>query len=83
MEDMDNEGPTIQELGIQIGGLLIHIQESVRVLYGRIRQRVLQTAILLCVLLLLLWVAIFLYGSFYYSFMPTANFITPVHFYYR
>ncbi|XP_072519233.1 BSCL2 lipid droplet biogenesis associated, seipin, like [Salminus brasiliensis] len=79
MDDMDTEGPSIQELG----GLLIRIQEALIILFMRIRQRVLQTAILVCVLLLLLWVAIFLYGSFYYSFMPTANFITPVHFYYR
>ncbi|KAI4893695.1 hypothetical protein NFI96_000596 [Prochilodus magdalenae] len=82
MEDMDSEGPTIQELGTEIGGLLIHIQEELIVLFMRIRQKVLRAAVLGCVLLLLLWVAIFLYGSFYYSFMPTANFITPVHFYY-
>ncbi|KAL7885740.1 hypothetical protein AOLI_G00060350 [Acnodon oligacanthus] len=83
MEDMDSEGPSIQELGTQFSGLLILIQERLTILYRRIQKRVLQTAILVCVLLLLLWVAIFLYGSFYYSFMPTANFITPVHFYYR
>lgn len=83
MDDMDSEDPSIQELGSQIGGLVIGIQEALSFLFMRIRQRVLQTAILLCVLLLVLWVAIFLYGSFYYSFMPTANFITPVHFYYR
>uniref|UniRef100_A0A3Q1J2C7 Seipin n=1 Tax=Anabas testudineus TaxID=64144 RepID=A0A3Q1J2C7_ANATE len=39
-------------------------------------------AILFCVLVLLLWVSIFLYGSFYYSYMPTVSFSTPVHFYY-
>uniref|UniRef100_A0A8C2WLA8 Seipin n=1 Tax=Cyclopterus lumpus TaxID=8103 RepID=A0A8C2WLA8_CYCLU len=39
-------------------------------------------AILFFVLLLLLWVSIFLYGSFYYSYMPTVSFSTPVHFYY-
>ncbi|XP_015460858.3 BSCL2 lipid droplet biogenesis associated, seipin, like isoform X1 [Astyanax mexicanus] len=83
MDDMESEDPNIQELGNQIGGLVMGIQEALTILFIRIRQRVLQTTILLCVLLLMLWVAIFLYGSFYYSFMPTASFITPVHFYYR
>lgn len=83
MDDMENEDPNIQELGTQIGGLVVGIQEALSILFFRIRQRFLQTTILLCVLTLVLWVATFLYGSFYYSFMPTANFITPVHFYYR
>ncbi|KAK7891697.1 hypothetical protein WMY93_023660 [Mugilogobius chulae] len=46
------------------------------------RRTLLQAAILFCVLVLLLWVSIFLYGSFYYSYMPTVSFSTPVHFYY-
>ncbi|XP_066505815.1 BSCL2 lipid droplet biogenesis associated, seipin, like [Hoplias malabaricus] len=83
MDDSESEGPTIQELGNQIGGLLIRIQEALTILFLWVQQRVLRTAVLLCVLFLLLWMAIFLYGSFYYSFMPTANFITPVYFYYR
>ena len=47
------------------------------------QQRALQLAVMLCLLALLLWVAVFLYGSFYYSYMPTASFSTPVHFYHR
>uniref|UniRef100_A0A665UMV0 Seipin n=1 Tax=Echeneis naucrates TaxID=173247 RepID=A0A665UMV0_ECHNA len=46
------------------------------------RRTLFQAAILFCVLGLLLWVSIFLYGSFYYSYMPTVSFSTPVHFYY-
>ncbi|XP_008285333.1 seipin-like [Stegastes partitus] len=46
------------------------------------RRTLFQAAVLLCVLVLLLWVSIFLYGSFYYSYMPTVSFSTPVHFYY-
>lgn len=48
----------------------------------RARRTLFQAAILLCILVLLLWVSIFLYGSFYYSYMPTVSFSTPVHFYY-
>lgn len=46
------------------------------------RRTLFQAAALFCVLVLLLWVSIFLYGSFYYSYMPTVSFSTPVHFYY-
>lgn len=46
------------------------------------RRTLFQAAVLFCVLVLLLWVSIFLYGSFYYSYMPTVSFSTPVHFYY-
>lgn len=46
------------------------------------RRTLFQAAVLFCVLFLLLWVSIFLYGSFYYSYMPTVSFSTPVHFYY-
>lgn len=46
------------------------------------RRTLFQAGVLFCVLVLLLWVSIFLYGSFYYSYMPTVSFSTPVHFYY-
>ncbi|KAM6953347.1 seipin-like [Aplochiton taeniatus] len=49
----------------------------------RARQRLLQGALTLTSLLLLLWTASFLYGSFYYSYMPKATYSTPVHYYYR
>ncbi|XP_026873386.2 LOW QUALITY PROTEIN: BSCL2 lipid droplet biogenesis associated, seipin, like [Electrophorus electricus] len=61
----------------------LHIQEVTAVLFLRLRRRFLQTAFLLCMIVLLFLWPSFLYGSFYYSFIPTANFITPVHFYYR
>ncbi|EHB02097.1 Seipin [Heterocephalus glaber] len=38
---------------------------------------------LFCSVLLLLWVSVFLYGSFYFSYMPTVSHLSPVHFYYR
>uniref|UniRef100_A0A674PFQ3 Seipin n=1 Tax=Takifugu rubripes TaxID=31033 RepID=A0A674PFQ3_TAKRU len=52
------------------------------VLHWLARRTLFQAAILLCILVLLLWVSVFLYGSFYYSYMPTVSFSTPVHFYY-
>nr|XP_013806537.1 PREDICTED: seipin isoform X2 [Apteryx mantelli mantelli] len=65
------------------GPLLQWAQEVGSVLLLRVRRTVLQTAILLCVALLLLWVSVFLYGSFYYSYMPTVSFVSPVHYSFR
>ncbi|KAK7140972.1 hypothetical protein R3I93_015196 [Phoxinus phoxinus] len=83
MEEFSSEDSGVQDVGPQINGLVVRILEAMSVLLLRVRQKVLETAVLICVILLLFWVALFLYGSFYYSFMPTANFITPVHFFYR
>ncbi|XP_067313110.1 BSCL2 lipid droplet biogenesis associated, seipin, like isoform X2 [Pseudorasbora parva] len=83
MEEFISEDSGVQDVGPQINGLVVQLLERVSVLLVRVRQKVLEIAVLICVILLLFWVALFLYGSFYYSFMPTANFITPVHFFYR
>ncbi|XP_051689023.2 seipin isoform X1 [Oryctolagus cuniculus] len=58
-------------------------QEVGHVLAGRARRLLLQFGVLFCTMLLLLWVSVFLYGSFYYSYMPTVSHLSPVHFYYR
>ncbi|XP_038267333.1 seipin isoform X3 [Dermochelys coriacea] len=65
------------------GPFLQWAQEVAALLLLRVRRTVLQTAILLCVLLLLLWIAVFLYGSFYYSYMPTVSYVSPVHYSFR
>ncbi|XP_030621342.1 seipin-like [Chanos chanos] len=83
MEPADADVPTAEDLRVQIGETLLWVQDSVVQLYVRMKLRAVQSAVLLCVLLLLLWVATFLYGSFYYSFMPTPSFSTPVPFYLR
>ncbi|XP_066893524.1 seipin isoform X4 [Kogia breviceps] len=62
---------------------LLWAQEVGHVLAGRARKLLLQFGVLFCTALLLLWVSVFLYGSFYYSYMPTASHLSPVHFYYR
>lgn len=65
-----------------MGALLHWMQDVAAVTLLKARRTLFQAAILFCVLVLLLWVSIFLYGSFYYSYMPTVSFSTPVHFYY-
>ncbi|XP_036799093.1 seipin isoform X2 [Oncorhynchus mykiss] len=69
--------------GDPVGPALLWLQDTVTTVTLQARQRVLQGALLLCALGLLLWTAIFLYGSFYYSYMPLATYSTPVHYYYR
>ncbi|XP_065119908.2 BSCL2 lipid droplet biogenesis associated, seipin, like isoform X2 [Paramisgurnus dabryanus] len=82
-DEYNTDGSGVEDMGSQINGLVVQIMETMPVLLARIRQKVLEVAILICVILLVFWVALFLYGSFYYSFMPTANYITPVYFSYR
>lgn len=65
-----------------MGAVLHWLQDVAAVTLLKARRTLFQAAVLLCVLVLLLWVSIFLYGSFYYSYMPTVSFSTPVHFYY-
>ncbi|KAM4721846.1 seipin isoform 2-T2 [Rhinophrynus dorsalis] len=62
--------------------LLLWLEEVCILMFLRTRRLLLQTGILLCALLLLLWVSIFLYGSFYYSYMPTVKYSSPVYYQY-
>ncbi|XP_013861067.1 seipin [Austrofundulus limnaeus] len=70
------------KMGAAMGPILHWLQDVAAVTLLKARRTLLQAAILLCALVLLLWVSVFLYGSFYYSYMPTVSFSTPVHFYY-
>ncbi|XP_029910254.1 seipin-like [Myripristis murdjan] len=70
-------------MGSVMGPVLLWLQDVAAVTLLKARRTLLQAAVLFCVLLLLLWVSIFLYGSFYYSYMPTVSFSTPVHYYYK
>ncbi|XP_032814043.2 seipin [Petromyzon marinus] len=49
----------------------------------RARRSLLRAALAGSVLLLLLWVSLFLYGSFYYSYMPAVSFEAPAHYHFR
>uniref|UniRef100_A0AC11CVG0 BSCL2 lipid droplet biogenesis associated, seipin n=1 Tax=Ovis aries TaxID=9940 RepID=A0AC11CVG0_SHEEP len=62
---------------------LLWAQEMGHVVVGRARKLLLQFGVFFCTILLLLWVSVFLYGSFYYSYMPTVSHLSPVHFHYR
>ncbi|KAM9450722.1 seipin isoform 2-T3 [Clarias gariepinus] len=66
-----------------MGPVLVWLQDVAAVTLLRAQRTLLRAAIFFCVLVLLLWVSIFLYGSFYYSYMPTVSFSTPVNYHYR
>ncbi|XP_060792321.1 seipin isoform X1 [Neoarius graeffei] len=70
-------------MGLMMGPVLVWLQDVAAVTLLRAQRTLLRAAILFCMLVLLLWVSIFLYGSFYYSYMPTVSFSTPVNYYYR
>ncbi|XP_061891842.1 seipin-like [Entelurus aequoreus] len=69
-------------MGGAVGQALLWMHDVASVTLLKARRTLFQAAVLFCVLGLLLWVSIFLYGSFYYSYMPTVSFSAPVHFYY-
>lgn len=66
-----------------LGSVLLKFWNYTTVVLSKIRQRVIQTFALFFVVFLLLWVAAFLYGSLYYSYMPNTAFSTDVYYYYR
>lgn len=71
------------DASVLIDQVLLRIHDAVSMAMSRIRQRVMQSFIVFSIVSLLLWLAGFLYGSFYYSYMPRAAFSTPVHYHYR
>ncbi|KAF6726594.1 Seipin [Oryzias melastigma] len=73
----------VEEPSLIITSILLKLQDAVATAMLRVRERLAQGLTVLSVILLLLSIAAFLYGSFYYSYMPTAAFSTPVHYYYR
>ncbi|XP_061678431.1 seipin-like [Syngnathoides biaculeatus] len=75
-------GTRSSTMGGSMGPVLHWLHDVAAVTLLKARRTLFQAAVLFCVLGLLLWVSIFLYGSFYYSYMPTVSFSAPVHFYY-
>uniref|UniRef100_A0A8C5QNK5 Seipin n=1 Tax=Leptobrachium leishanense TaxID=445787 RepID=A0A8C5QNK5_9ANUR len=61
---------------------LLWLEEIGVVTFLRIRRLILQAGLLVCAGIFLLWVSVFLYGSFYYSYMPAVKFSSPVHYQY-
>ncbi|XP_071313107.1 seipin-like isoform X2 [Trachinotus anak] len=84
---MDRDSPLRSggeaELSALTGPALLRLQGAVVAAVSHARKRVVQGFVVFSVIFLLLWLAAFLYGSFYYSYMPKAAFSTPVHYYYR
>ncbi|KAM3613107.1 uncharacterized protein V6R79_020455 [Siganus canaliculatus] len=72
-----------EEPAVLIGRALLRFPNVVIAVVSRIRQTVIQSLVVFSLVFLLLWIAAFLYGSFYYSYMPKAAFSAPVHYYYR
>ncbi|XP_029297595.1 seipin-like isoform X2 [Cottoperca gobio] len=66
-----------------IGHVLLRLQNAVVKRMSRTRQRIIHGFIVVFIVFLLLWISVFLYGSFYYSYMPNASYSTQVHYYYR
>ncbi|XP_072252516.1 seipin-like [Leuresthes tenuis] len=73
----------VGELSVIIGRTLLKLRDVVNSAILRVRLRLVQSFTVFSVVLLLLCIAAFLYGSFYYSYMPRAAFSAPVHYYYR
>ncbi|XP_055015121.1 seipin-like isoform X2 [Boleophthalmus pectinirostris] len=82
---MEHEGLLLSadEVVTPINRLMLKIQKTVSMAVTQARQRILQGFVVFSVTFFLLWIAAFLYGSFYYSYMPKAAYSTPVHYYYR
>ncbi|XP_028314535.1 seipin-like [Gouania willdenowi] len=84
---MDLDRPLTSEIDEQpsvlSGKVLVKFQDVVTMAMMWLRRRASQGFVVFSFLFLLLWLATFLYGSFYYSYMPKATFSTPVHYYYR
>ncbi|KAM8862073.1 seipin-like [Synchiropus picturatus] len=74
--------PRTESMGGMMASVLHWVHDVASVTLLKARRTLFQAAVLFCVLVLLLWVSIFLYGSFYYSYMPTVSFSTPVHYRY-
>lgn len=80
---MDETSHSRNDLLVVIERGLLRFQGAVRRTLLQAWQRVLQGFAVSSVALLILWIAAFLYGSFYYSYMPLPAYSTPVHYYYR
>ncbi|XP_041847141.1 seipin-like [Melanotaenia boesemani] len=82
-QESDLPSEDLGEPSVIIGQALVKVQDAAATLFLRVRLRLAQSFTVFSIILLLLWIAAFLYGSFYFSYMPRAAFQTPVYYYYR
>ncbi|KAM4586528.1 seipin-like [Fundulus diaphanus] len=80
---LPSEEEELREPSVIIIQVLLRLQHAVVLGISRARRRLLQGFTVISIVLLLLFVAAFLYGTFYYSYMPKAAFSAPVYYYYR
>ncbi|MED6291106.1 hypothetical protein CHARACLAT_020149, partial [Characodon lateralis] len=84
--DQKSHLPSEEDVGepsVIISQVVQSLQHAVVLGISRARRRFLQGFTVFSIVLLLLWIAAFLYGTFYYSYMPKAAFSAPVYYYYR
>ncbi|XP_061542172.1 seipin-like isoform X2 [Phycodurus eques] len=81
--DRANHEQSGDEPFILFRAILTRLNDAAFTAMSRVHQRAMQGVIVISVLVLLLWISAFLYGSFYYSYMPLATYSTPVHYHYR
>lgn len=75
-------GPSV-ELTVVHGQVRLKFRDALVMTRTRLQRGVTQTFAVFSVVLLLLWISAFLYGSLYYSYMPNVAFSTTVHYYHR
>lgn len=82
-QDISLRPQPVRELMALFGQMRLTSQEALIRARTRLQRRVTQTFAVFSVVLLLLWLSAFLYGSLYYSYMPNVAFSTTVHYYHR
>ncbi|CAB1451070.1 unnamed protein product [Pleuronectes platessa] len=80
--DQESRSRTLEPT-VLIGRALQRLRDAVAMILSTVQQRVIRSFVLFFVIALILTLAAFLYGSFYYSYMPVASFSSPVNYYYR
>lgn len=66
-----------------IRNILDWFQDTTKKGFFKLKNAIITFIVVIFVFIVLLWLSIFLYGSFYYSYMPTESYILPVHLNFR
>lgn len=82
-QDISSHPGPGRDLMVLLGQVHLKFQDALARTRTRLQLRVTQTFAVFSVVLLLLWISAFLYGSLYYSYMPNMAFSTAVHYYHR
>ncbi|XP_074656171.1 seipin-like [Tubulanus polymorphus] len=66
-----------------ISAVINWLKVSTSVWVSKIKHTVVRVVLSISILALLLWISIFLYGTFYYIYMPSISHMKPVHLHFR